>query len=137
MNRLGNVQNPYQGTRKKVLCVCSAGLLRSPTAAFVLSYVFDCNTRAAGITPEFALIPVDRVLLTWADEIVCMDAKQERQLAEMLMEFNMKKTILNLEIPDAFAYRDPVLIDTIIHNYKKTLNESKGIVTETIIKEGS
>ena len=37
MNRLANTQNKYQGKYKKVLCVCSAGLLRSPTAALVLS----------------------------------------------------------------------------------------------------
>ncbi len=35
-NRWGNIDNPYQGSAKKVLCVCSAGMLRSPTAANVL-----------------------------------------------------------------------------------------------------
>lgn len=28
MNRLGNADNPYQDRYKRVLCVCSAGLLR-------------------------------------------------------------------------------------------------------------
>ena len=49
MNRLGNSKNPYQGDFKKVLCVCSAGLLRSPTAAWVLSNApFNFNTREIG-----------------------------------------------------------------------------------------
>ncbi len=70
MNRLGNCNNSYQGEAKRVLCVCSAGLLRSPTAAFVLSNSpWNYNTRAAGLTPQFALIPVDKVLLTWSQEI--------------------------------------------------------------------
>ena len=64
MNRLANTHNHYQGDAKRVLCVCSAGLLRSPTAAFVLSQEpFGFNTRAAGIAEDFALIVVDDVLL--------------------------------------------------------------------------
>ena len=47
-NRLGNSRNIYQGKDKRVLCVCSAGLLRSPTAANVLHKEFGYNTRACG-----------------------------------------------------------------------------------------
>ena len=39
--------NPYQGDRRRILFVCSAGLLRSPTGAHVGS-VRGYNTRAAG-----------------------------------------------------------------------------------------
>lgn len=35
-NAMGNAANPYQGNYKKVLCVCSAGLLRS--ALHVVGY---------------------------------------------------------------------------------------------------
>ena len=60
MNRLANTHNPYQGDFKKVLCVCSAGLLRSPSTAFVLSQdPFNFNTIAAGINEDYALIVVD------------------------------------------------------------------------------
>lgn len=73
LNRLANVNNPYQGSARRVLCVCSAGLLRSPTTAVVLANEpFNYNTRAAGTSDEFALVPVDQALLTWANEIVCM-----------------------------------------------------------------
>lgn len=84
MNRLANSSNIYQGKFKRVLCVCSAGLLRSPTAAFVLSQEpYNYNTRAAGLIKEFALVPVDEVLIRWADEIVCMSNEQAEQLADM------------------------------------------------------
>jgi predicted protein tyrosine phosphatase len=117
MNRLANCHSQYQGKTKKVLCVCSAGLLRSPTAAFVLSQEpFNYNTRCAGITKEFALIPVDEVLLQWADEIVCMDKNQEKLLTEMT-----GKPIICLNIPDHFEYRNPELIDLI----KKSYSEKK------------
>lgn len=115
MNRLGNVKNPYQGTSKKVLCVCSAGLLRSPTVALVLSQSpYNFNTRACGLEKEFALIPIDEVLLEWADEIVCMSVDQQIRLKEMTT-----KPVYNLSIPDRFEYRDLELIELIKERYKE------------------
>lgn len=114
MNRLANAANPYQGKFKKVLCVCSAGLLRSPTAALVLSQEpFNFNTRACGIGVDFALIPVDEVLLAWADEIVCMSPAHATKLRDMT-----QKPIVCLDIPDDFAYRDPELMRLIKDNYR-------------------
>ena len=106
MNRLANCKNMYQGGYKRVLCVCSAGLLRSPTAAVVLSHEpFNFNTRAAGLAPEFALIPVDEVLLEWADEIVCMEPAQAEKLAVMAP----KKPVICLGISDSYEYRSDEL----------------------------
>ena len=121
MNRLANCTNRYQGEYKRVLCVCSAGLLRSPTAAFVLSQEpYNFNTRAAGLNPEFALVPVDRVLLEWADEIVVMSAQQAEQIRAMLED---EKPIVVLGIPDNFRYRDPELIRLIRESYDKHTKE--------------
>lgn len=109
LNRLANCKNRFQGERKKVLCVCAAGLLRSPTAAFVLSNPpFDYNTRSAGLDEEFALIPVDDVLLEWADLIVCMTSEQASELRE-----RTEKTVVCLNIPDKYSFRDPELEDLI------------------------
>ena len=114
MNRLANAHNKWQGEFKKVLCVCSAGLLRSPTVAFVLSQEpFNFNTRCVGLSPEFALISVDEVLLEWADEIVCMDKKQEREL-----KTKTQKPVVCLSIPDHFEYRSPELIELIKKQYE-------------------
>lgn len=121
MNRLGVAANPYQGKTKKVLCVCSAGVLRSPTAAVVLSQEpYNYNTRAAGIDEEFALVPVDEVLLEWADQIVCMDAFQKSVLEQKLLlagDTEAKCKILNLDIGDSYPYRDPELIQLIKEKY--------------------
>ena len=124
MNRLGNCTNPYQGQTKKVLCVCSAGLLRSPTAALVLSQEpYNYNTRAAGISKEYALIEVDDVLLHWADEIVCMDTEQKRGLEARLKDKGLvDTTLICLNIPDSFAYRDPELMKMIHNNYMMGLD---------------
>ena len=62
MNKLHNLRNPFQGEAKKVLCVCSAGLLRSPTAAIILQRDYGFNTRSCGINPDYALIDFDEIL---------------------------------------------------------------------------
>lgn len=117
-NRLSNCKNRFQGDYKKVLCVCSAGLLRSPTAALVLSQEpFNYNTRACGITQEFALIPIDIVLLDWADEVVVMDSN----MADIIKS-KTDKPIINLNIEDIYEYRNPILIDLIKNKYTERSN---------------
>jgi predicted protein tyrosine phosphatase len=104
-NALWNCKNPYQGDFKHVLCVCSAGLLRSPTIAYILS-MHGYNTRAAGVH-DYALIQVDPVLIEWADIIICADSEHEMRMRD---EHQCKKEIITLHIPDNYMYRDPKLI---------------------------
>jgi predicted protein tyrosine phosphatase len=123
MNRIGNAGNRFQGQFKRVLCVCSAGLLRSPTAAFVLSQEpYNFNTRAVGISREYALIPLDTVHLHWADEIVTMEQDHTDYVLEQLAAIGFGSNspqIIQLDLPDHFAYRDPQLIDLIKNEYNK------------------
>lgn len=120
-SRSYNSSNPFQGYYKRVLCVCSAGLLRSPTTAIVLSQKpFNFNTRAVGIEESFALILVDQVLLEWADEIVCMTQGQKERLSKLT-----NRPIHCLEIEDSFAYRDKKLMRLIKKNYKKVSGWTK------------
>jgi predicted protein tyrosine phosphatase len=112
-NRLHNSKNPYQGSSKKVLCVCSAGLLRSPTAAVVLAQEpFNFNTRAAGLT-EYALILVDDVLINWADEIVVMEKWMEEEIKNEYPQSNL----ICLNIKDEYEYRCPSLMKLIKDKY--------------------
>ena len=122
MNRKFNCKNPYQGDYRKVLCVCSAGLLRSPTTALVLSQApYNFNTRAAGLDVGHALIPVDEVLLEWADDIICMDTEQKQRLDDMLVGF-ADKPVYYLNIKDSYEYRDPQLIELIRTRAKQIYN---------------
>ena len=115
MNRLANCHNEFQGDWKKVLCVCSAGLLRSPTIAWVLSNPpWNCNTRACGTDAEYALIPMDKVLLEWADEIVCASGSHMQDVKEMLKQCEKKdKPIYNLGLPDIYRTRETRLVQLI------------------------
>jgi predicted protein tyrosine phosphatase len=108
LNRLANLNNPFQGKRKRVLCVCSAGLLRSPTLAWILSNEpYNFNTRSCGAAPEYALIPLEEGLVRWADEIICVEPWQEALVKNYYKEAN----VVTLEIPDRFQMRDPELVE--------------------------
>lgn len=114
-DRIANASNPHQGFHKKVLCVCSAGILRSPTAAMILTQPpFNFNTRAAGIEKDYALIVIDEVLLEWADEIVCMTEDQQTRLQKIT-----KKPVHCYNIEDNYGYRDPVLVYGIMEKSKE------------------
>ena len=118
MNRLANCHNQYQGKYKRVLCVCSAGLLRSPTTALVLSRApYNYNTRACGLSAEYALVPIDDVLIAWADEIVCMEQGQVSTIHHMFPDCDTP--IKSLGIPDDFHYRDKRLMRLIRERYTK------------------
>ena len=119
-NRLHNISNPNQGNAKKVLCVCSAGLLRSPTVAWILSNdPFNYNTRAVGTSLEYALIQIDDIHIQWADAIVfvekchydwaCWDHKE--------LINNMEHHVLT--IPDIYRFRHPKLVEIATEQLKE------------------
>lgn len=112
MSRSLNAQNQYQGDWLRVLCVCSAGLLRSPTLAWVLSNEpYNCNTRAAGSHPEYGLVVVDQVLLNWAQAVVFVNPENHQRVLERKLSLPSEVYVLN--VPDRFAFRDPELVVSI------------------------
>ena len=120
MNRLANCKNSYQGKDKRVLCVCSAGLLRSPTAAFLLSQEpYNYNTRACGANLEYALIPLDEVLIEWADQIIFMQ-EEHRKAAEDRFSL-AEKDVVVLGIPDNYGFKDPKLMAIMENRLKQTI----------------
>lgn len=119
INALHNCSNPYQGQYKKVLCVCSAGLLRSPTTAIVLQRTYNYNTRACGVH-DYALIQFDDVLGTWADEIVCV----EQSIANNIPD-QFKNKVITLNIPDRYEYMNPELQEIIKEQYDNALRNSR------------
>lgn len=126
-NRLANINNRFQTDRHKVLCLCSAGLLRSPTAANVLHHEFGFNTRAAGVSVDYALILADEVLLRWADEIVCVE-QSVADTVKFWIAGNLKnpedvvEKITTLSIPDQYEWNDPELRALIKEQYLATVD---------------
>lgn len=122
-NKKGIHSNRYQGDYKRVLTVCSAGILRSATAAHILCQEpFNFNTRNVGTAP-YALIPLTEDLIQWADEIVCMEAEHEVKVRDMMIETMYSKPIITLDIEDIYEYRNPALVKLIKSRYKERTKE--------------
>jgi len=123
MKYIGNLSNEHQGPHKKVLCVCSAGMLRSPTMAYVLSQdPYNFNTRSAGTTAKYALNLVDENLILWADEIACADDEHRHAVNEFCARSGidtlvLRKKIVVLGLPDIYDYRSPRLVELIRERY--------------------
>ena len=116
--------NSYQGDYKRVLIVCSAGILRSATAAHVLCQKpFNLNTRTVGTAP-YALIPLTEDLIQWADEIVCMESEHKVHVLNRMMDMDLYKPIIVLDIEDNYEYRNPTLVKLIKERYKDRTNQT-------------
>lgn len=98
--------NPYQGKDKRLLFVCSAGLLRSATAANLFAKK-GYNTRSCGSHP-YALIPFSENLRYWADKIIFVNLENKVVVADKFDLSNKNVQVLN--IPDDFEYNNPELI---------------------------
>lgn len=114
--REGVVNNPYQGPDKKVLFVCSMGILRSATAARI--YGHRHNTRSAGTWGD-ALIPLTPTLLAWANEIVFVNqSNYEMAVKEFGQEVFDETPTKVLNIPDAFPHMHEELIKAFSEQYE-------------------
>lgn len=106
--------NAYQGRYDRVLFVCSAGLLRSATAA-TLGSKLGLNTRNCGSHMEYALVPISVNLVFWAHKIVFVN--QENYDRALDLFFGDKETqnliitkgvVWNIE--DNYEYMSPTLV---------------------------
>jgi predicted protein tyrosine phosphatase len=114
--RDGVVKNPYQGSDKKVLFVCSMGILRSATAARL--YAPKYNTRSAGSWGD-ALIPLTPILLAWAQEIVFVNKENYNNAVVEFGEEVFKETPTKvLNIPDQYPHMHPELIKAFKEQYE-------------------
>lgn len=107
--------NPYQGDYDRCLFVCSAGILRSATAAAV-AIKKGINSRSCG-SKEYALIPLSANLIMWAEGIYFVNIENyhdalatfgdENYLYKKLID-RTKTHIWN--IPDNYEYMQPDLV---------------------------
>lgn len=105
------IKNMHQGIAPRVLFVCSAGLLRSPTAAAYANSSYGWNTRSAGSEPAYALIPVTQTLLDWADMVVFVNEENEHSV---LQSFAQTFKSVTIDVEDSYDYMDPDLLN-ILH----------------------
>lgn len=94
----------------KVLFVCEANRLRSPTAETIFRGYPSIQVKSAGVGKE-ATIPVTIELLEWADLIFVMEKRQRNIIHSRFKEIYQRKRIFCLYIPDEFEFMDPDLIE--------------------------
>jgi len=121
-NQLYNVSNASQGETKKVLTVCSAGLLRSATLQNMLIKEYGYNVRNCGTVESYALIPISEALVKWADEIVFVNNENYQHVKKDIEELGLLNKTYVLDIPDMYNFNDPKLLEICKEQYNnKTL----------------
>lgn len=102
-----------QGPARRVLFVCSAGMLRSATAAKV-GNILGFNTRACG-SENYALIPLSVNLISWAEAIYFVNPYNFVSAKHTFFEdydtkcmLDDKSTVWNID--DIYNYDEPVLV---------------------------
>lgn len=104
--------NMCQGPAKRVLFVCSAGMLRSATAATIGSRM-GFNTRACG-SENYALVPLSVNLINWAQSIFFVNqynfVSAKHTFFEDIDTYNQINEKSNVwDIEDIYNYMDPKL----------------------------
>lgn len=118
-SRFGAVHNPYQGDDKKVLFVCSMGILRSATGARIYGHKY--NTRSAGTYVDEALIPLTQTLLDWANEVVFVNP--ENYAGAIKLGLRLPDNIKVLKIPDQYPHMDDAIIQAYDEQYEHVPRE--------------
>jgi predicted protein tyrosine phosphatase len=93
----------------RLLFVCSASLLRSPTAEAVFSALHGVEALSAG-TNHDAETPVSADLIEWADAIFAMERTHRVKLQKKFGRLLRTKKVVVLDIPDDYKYMDLELI---------------------------
>ena len=120
--------NHSQGADLRVVFVCSAGMLRSPTAARIAGK-YGINARAAGSHLHYALIPLTANLIKWAHRIVFMNSSNEDEVLrkindeKLLTDLKEKSIVWNIE--DYYDYMDESLVWKIERELEKTFDVTK------------
>jgi predicted protein tyrosine phosphatase len=94
----------------KLLFICSANVLRSPTAEAVFSRYDGIEAASAGINMD-AETPVSADLVEWADVVVAMEQHHARFLQGKFGYLLRRKRVAVLGIPDRYEYMDPELVE--------------------------
>jgi len=120
-NQLHNIHNYSQGDTKKILTVCSAGLLRSATLQNFLIKEYGYNVRNCGTESSYALIPISEALVLWADQIIFVNEENYNTVELELHKLGIPKDkITVLDIPDMYNFNNPELLEIIKVQYDES-----------------
>ncbi|MFY2597468.1 hypothetical protein ACOTHJ_15110 [Achromobacter xylosoxidans] len=104
--------NEHQGRARRVVFCCTAGLLRSPTAAHLAATHFGMNTRSAGVH-ERALQRLSVNLIEWAYQIVFVNSDNYETALQTFSnsdsEWQLRRKAIVWNLKDVHDYMAPAL----------------------------
>lgn len=103
----------------KILFVCTANKMRSKTAEKIYQDDERFVVKSAGVA-DFADVPLNLDLLTWADYVVVMEEMHSEWIRQCYPVFfsHRHKQILCLDIPDIFNFMDFELVAQIERKFE-------------------
>ncbi len=93
----------------KLLFVCSANMLRSPTAEAVFSHYEGIEATSAGTNADAETF-VSADLVEWADVVVAMEQHHAQFLQARYGYLLRRKRVAVLGIPDQYDFMEPELV---------------------------
>ncbi|WP_058188844.1 low molecular weight protein tyrosine phosphatase family protein [Terracidiphilus gabretensis] len=93
----------------KLLFVCSANALRSPTAEAVFSHYEGIEAASAGTNAD-AETPVSADLIEWADVVIVMEQHHAQFLQVRFGYLLRRRRVSVLGIPDRYDFMEPDLV---------------------------
>ncbi len=114
--------------KKHILFICTEARQRSPTAAELVNtsakYKEKYEAKAAG-TADFALIPITKIAVKWADMIIVMNEEEDHHKTILLQKFPFlekdKEQIIDFNIPDVYWKNEPELKEILKQKFKRYL----------------
>jgi predicted protein tyrosine phosphatase len=108
----------------KILFVCTANKMRSKTAEKIYQNDERFMVKSAGVA-DFAEVPLNLELLTWADYIVVMEEMHIEWIRECYPVFysHKREKILCLDIPDIYNFMDFELVFQIESKFETRYQE--------------
>ena len=113
--------------RGRLLFVCTANRLRSPTAEALFTHHPEFVARSAGLDSKAAVCPLTAEQAEWADLIFVFEPRHQREILERFPAECKRKDVICLHIPDEYERMDPELVKLIqegTHSHLEDYKES-------------
>ncbi len=114
--------NLNQTKAKRLLFVCSVGMLRSPTCQVAASHL-GYNARACGSAVHIALIPLSVNLINWAHRIIFMNRENFNESLDTFNSVDYHTDIIEKgevwNIADTYDWGDNVLFNIATEKLKE------------------
>lgn len=113
-------------TRERILFVCTANVDRSRTAEDLYRDDPRYEVRSAGVAP-FAVQPLDRELLAWADRVFVMSERHDQHGTLVKMRFpDQSPRVIDLNVEDLWSRGDPALVRLLLRRLAPHLGAPRG-----------